>query len=207
MITFPYKVKHTTANTTYVEPIDQKDLDNLCEILHSGYSRLVEMAIDNTEIFKQRCVPYQGQNRVSINKSKKIGLSKCFSTRHPALSVNPNPKNIKGLKGQTFFRFINGNLNKLYRVKNKNEDLSEELLTQYNKMIELIEKYIDMEWRKQDEKLIQKTFTTKQINSEINQVSKFLNLLDRLKINHYNHIARTNNNKNKQLTKTGLFTN
>ena len=183
MITFPYKVKHTTANTTYVEPIDQKDLDNLCEILHSGYSRLVEMAID------------------------KIGLSKCFSTRHPALSVNPNPKNITGLKGQTFFRFINGNLNKLYRVKNKNEDLSEELLTQYNKMIELIEKYIDMEWRKQDEKLIQKTFTTKQINSEINQVSKFLNLLDRLKINHYNHIARTNNNKNKQLTKTGLFTN
>ncbi len=205
MIHFPYKVKNTGANTTYVEPIDQKDLDNLCDTLHTGYSRLVEMAIDNKEICKQRCVPVQGLNRVKISKPTKIALKKWFGQKHPSLSVNPNPKNITGLKGQTFLRFINGNLNKLYRVKNKKEDLSEELLAQYNKMINLIEQYIAREWNKQDQAIMQSKFTQKQIDFELNQMFKFGNFLDTLKIDAYNQITRANNNKNKQLTDTGLF--
>ncbi len=205
MIHFPYKVKNTGANTTYVEPIDQKDLDNLCDTLHTGYSRLVEMAIDNKEICKQRCVPEQGLNRVKISKPTKIALKKWFGQKHPSLSVNPNPKNITGLKGQTFLRFINGNLNKLYRVKNKKEDLSEELLAQYNKMINLIEQYIAREWNKQDQAIMQSKFTQKQIDFELNQMFKFGNFLDTLKIDAYNQITRANNNKNKQLTDTGLF--
>lgn len=205
MIHFPYKIKNTTANTTYVEPIDQADLDNLCDTLHAGYSRLVEMAIDNRQIFQQRCVPQQGLNRVKIGKPMKIGLKRFFTVKHPSLSVNPNPKNITGLKGQSFYRFINGNLNKLYRVKNKNEDLSEELLQQYNKMINLIEKYIAREWKKQDASLMKAKYSQKQINDEYNQVLKLGNFLDTLKINCFNHIAKTNDDKNKKLTNTGLF--
>lgn len=211
MINFPYRTKSVNANTTYIEPIDidkngqSQSLDNLCDTLITGYTTLVEDAIDNKKIFEKRCIPIQGINRLKLQKPSKVGLKKLFGKKHPLLSINPNPKNLTGSKGQSIYRFLNGNIGKLWRVKYHGENLSEGLLLQYNKLIDIMEDWIDNEWLQQDFNSYEIKYGIKEAKSQSLLIGDFRKRIRKLKIKFFNNAIQQLKQQNQKLFNTGLF--
>ena len=212
MIEFPYQIKRNIkSNNTFIEPTDVKeghshDLKTLCDTLHKGYSELVETAIDNKPIFINHGISHiNAKGKKCVSKPQGEGLKKLFTQRHPQLTVNPNPKNTKGEKGQSMYRLINGNLGKLYRIMNDNQNLSIEMLDMLNKMNDMIAEHIITRWEDQDDEVIKMKIPVKQHKQEEIKKDDFLKELGKLKVDHYDPLVRLAQQQNQKLFNTGLF--
>lgn len=203
MIDFPYKIKNTTANTTYVEPYTDAnivDQNNICDQLSQSYTELNEIAMDNVTIF-ERYLKHSGR------KPNKVTLKNFFKHNFKELTVSPNPKNPKGLKKQKINRLINGMMYKLYRVRtdpDKN-NLSIQIIDQHNKMMSLIQGFLDVMWNTQDHSFLQLIRTPAQVKQQEQLKDNMKAYLENLKINAYNQGMLKQTEQNEKLIKTGLF--